>query len=127
VIRVVPRVDREEFVNVGVILSCPSREFLEARVHVDAARLSALDAALDVAVIEQHLASFPRICRGGADAGPPGAVPPRPRVPRGVSPRSAQIQTSPVHSGLSDDPAATLEHLLRKMVLQNAQGTEQAP
>jgi hypothetical protein len=116
VIRVVPRVEREEFVNVGVILSCPARDFLDARLLVDAARLRALDPTLDVAMIERHLASFPQICRGGADAGPIGALPLRQRFHWLVAPRSAQIQTSPVHTGLTDDPAATLEHLLQKMV-----------
>ena len=119
VIRVVPRVEREEFVNVGVILSCPAKDFLEARIHVDAPRLLALDPALDVETIERHLASIPVVCRGGVDAGPIGALPVRQRFHWLVAPRSTQIQTSLVHAGLcEDDPAATLEHLLKTMVLR---------
>jgi len=118
VIRVVPRVEREEFVNVGVVLSCPSKNFLDARIHVDAARLRALDPTLDIDMLERHLASIPLICRGGTAAGPIGALPPRQRFHWLVAPRSTQIQTSQVHTGLcEDDPAGTLEHLLRRMVL----------
>jgi len=117
VIRVVPRVEREEFVNVGVILSCPASDFLDARIHVNVARLRALDPTLDIDNLERHLASFPLICRGGAEAGPIGALPPRQRFHWLVAPRSTQIQTSQVHAGLCDDPAAALEHLLQKMVL----------
>ena len=117
VIRVVPRVEREEFVNVGVILSCPSHEFLGARIHVDAARLRALDATLDLETIERHLATIPLICRGGPEAGPIGELPPRQRFHWLVAPRSTQIQTSPVHTGLCEESVATLDHLLRKMVL----------
>lgn len=116
VIRVVPRVEREEFVNVGVILSCPARGFLDARIQLDPERLHALDPSLDVPTIERHLASFPLICRGGTDAGAIGALPPRQRFHWLVAPRSAQIQTSQVHSGLSEDPARTLEHLMQTMV-----------
>lgn len=117
VIRVVPRVDREEFLNVGVILSCPSRDFLDARIHVDAARLRALDATLDLECVERHLATLPLVCRGGSEAGPIGALPARQRFHWLVAPRSTLIQTSAVHAGLCDDPVATLDHLLRKMVL----------
>ena len=65
VIRVVPRVERGEFVNVGVIVSCPARDFLEARLEPDDARLLALDPTLDLAMVHAHLAPFPLICRGG--------------------------------------------------------------
>ena len=117
VIRVVPRVEREEFVNVGIILSCPSRDYLDARIHLDAARLRALDAKLDLETMERHLAAIPLICRGGIEAGAIGALPVRQRFHWLVAPRSTQIQTSQVHTGLSEDPVATLEHLLRTMVL----------
>ena len=70
VIRVVPRVDREEFLNVGVIISCPAKDFLEARIELDEARLLAFDPTLDVEAIRTNLASIPRICAGGPDAGP---------------------------------------------------------
>ena len=120
IIRVVPRVEREEFVNVGVILSCPALDFLEARIQLDAARLRALDPTLDVALIERHLASIPVVCRGGDAAGPIGALPARQRFHWLVAPRSTQIQTSPVHTGLCEEPAAALEHLLKTMVLPPA-------
>jgi hypothetical protein len=117
IIRVVPRVEREEFVNVGVILSCPAMDFLEARIHLEPTRLRALDPSLDIALIERHLASIPVVCRGGAEAGPIGALPARQRFHWLVAPRSTQIQTSPVHTGLCEGPAAALERLLKTMVL----------
>src|SRR5688572_18205375 len=74
VVRVVPRVDREEFVNVGVIVSCPSKDFLEARIELDEHRLLALDSTIDLAAIRTHLASIPAICAGGPNAGPIGRL-----------------------------------------------------
>ena len=117
VIRVVPRVEREEFVNVGVILSCPTRDFLEARLHVDRARLAALDAALDLDLVERYLQVIPVVCRGGEAAGPIGQLTPRQRFHWLVAPRSTIIQTSVVHSGLCEEPAAALDHLVQRMVL----------
>jgi hypothetical protein len=116
IIRVVPRVEREEFVNVGVIVSCPARGFLEARIELDERRLMALDATLDVASIRTHLATIPAICRGGEQAGPIGRLSQRERFHWLVAPRSAVIQTSPVHTGYCKDPTAVLEHLLDTMV-----------
>jgi hypothetical protein len=116
VIRVVPRVEREEFVNVGVIVSCPARGFLEARIELDERRLMALDATLDVASIRAHLATIPAICRGGEQAGPIGQLSQRERFHWLVAPRSTIIQTSPVHTGYCKDPTAVLEHLLGAMV-----------
>jgi hypothetical protein len=116
VIRVVPRVDREEFINVGVIVSCPSRDFLEARIEIDESRLAALDSTLDLASVRKHLASIPVICAGGADAGPIGRLTPRERFHWLVAPRSTIIQTSRVHSGRCTDPTDLMEHLLNVMV-----------
>jgi peroxiredoxin len=116
IIRVVPRVEREEFVNVGVILSCPAKDFLEARLDLDEARLRALDPEVDVASVRQHLASIPVICAGGEAAGPIGKLSPRERFHWLVAPRSTIIQTSPVHTGRCSDPHETLEHLLEAMV-----------
>jgi Protein of unknown function (DUF3037) len=116
VIRVVPRVEREEFVNVGVIVSCPARDFLEARIELQPQRIAALDATLDLDAIRKHLAAIPVICKGGVDAGPIGRLSPRERFHWLVAPRSAVIQTSPAHSGLCDDPAALIERLLDTMV-----------
>lgn len=116
VIRVVPRVEREEFVNVGVIVSCHERDFLEARIELDEARLRALDPAVDLATVRAHLATIPVICAGGDAAGPIGRLSPRERFRWLTAPRSTVIQVSPAHTGRSDDPAAALEKLLDGMV-----------
>ena len=116
VIRVVPRVERDEFINVGVIVSCPARDFLKAQIELDAGRLAALDPSLDPATIQKHLDAISRICEGGKEAGPIGQLAPRARFHWLVAPRSTIIQTSPVHTGLCDDGDAMLEHLLDRMV-----------
>jgi hypothetical protein len=116
VIRVVPRVERGEFVNVGVIVSCPACDFLEARLEPDEARLRALDPALDLPTLHAHLAPFPLICRGGDAAGPIGRLAPRERFHWLTAPRSTIIQTSAVHAGRAGDPAVALERLLATMV-----------
>ena len=116
VIRVVPRVDREEFVNAGIILACQDAGFLDARIELDAERVLALDPAADVAMIAGHLAAIPAICAGGKRAGPLGALSRRERFDWLTAPRSALIQTSAVHTGRCADPAAALEALMRKMV-----------
>jgi len=116
VFRVVPRVEREEFVNVGVIVSCPAKDFLEACVELDEQRLMALDFALDVESIRAHLATIPAICAGGEQAGPIGQLSQRERFHWLVAPRSTTIQTSPVHTGWCENPNEVLEHLLNTMV-----------
>jgi hypothetical protein len=116
VIRVVPKVDRGEFVNAGVLLYCSERRSLAAALALDEQRLRALDPDVDLAVVQAHLSAIVAICAGGAEAGPIGALPPAERFDWLTAPRSAIIQCSPVHSGLCDDPAATLQHLLRTLV-----------
>jgi hypothetical protein len=116
IIRVVPRVERGELINVGVILSCPGADFLEARIDLDPARLLALDPALDVEATRANLEMIPRVCRGGEEAGEIGALPQRSRFHWLVSPRSTIIQMSPVHTGRTDNPAKALERLLETMV-----------
>jgi len=116
IVRVVPRVDREEFVTVGVIVSCPARDFLGARIELDEKRLIALDSTVDLAAVRKHLASIPTICAGGADAGPIGKLTQRERFHWLVSPRSTIIQTSRVHSGRCTDPSNLMDHLLDAMV-----------
>jgi hypothetical protein len=116
IIRVVPKVERGEFVNVGVILSCPAKRFLEALIELDEQRLLMLDATLDVESIRTYLATIPEICAGGDQAGPIGQLPQRERFHWLVAPRSTIIQTSPVHTGNCQDPAAVIEHLLETMV-----------
>jgi hypothetical protein len=126
VFRVVPRVDREEFVNVGVIVSCPSRDFLEARVALDEQRLAALDSELDIESIRAHLATIPVICAGGQQAGAIGQLSQRERFHWLVAPRSTTIQTSPVHTGSCKDPTEVLEHLLDTMVRPPRAATDPA-
>jgi len=116
VIRVVPKVDREEFINAGVIVSCPELSFLEARIKLNESRLLALDPNVDLDLVRNHLASIPTICHGGDDAGSIGQLPQRQRFHWLVAPRSTVIQTSPVHTGRCGDPAAALEHLVVTMV-----------
>ena len=116
IIRVVPKVEREEFLNVGVVVSCPDRGFLEARIELDEQRLMAVDPTLDVETIRAHLATIPIVCTGGEPAGPIGQLSQRERFHWLVAPRSTIIQTSPAHSGCCKDPAAVLEHLLDTMV-----------
>ena len=116
IVRVVPRVEREEFVNVGVIVSCPARNFLQARIELDEQRLKALDPAIDIEAIRTHLASIPAICAGGSEGGPIGRLSRRERFDWLVAPRSTTIQTSKVHTGRCSDPGALLEHLLKTMV-----------
>lgn len=116
VVRVVPHVEREEFLNVGVILSCQAADFLKARFHVNANRLRALAPELDLNEIQSHLEAMRLICEGGEQAGPIGRLPRRARFDWLVAPRSTVIQTSAVHTGLCHDPEKALDELLRKMV-----------
>ena len=116
IIRVVPRVEREEFINAGVIVSCPSQNYLKARIELDAERLAALDDTLDAEIIKGYLDTIPVICEGGAAAGLIGKLPQRSRFHWLVAPRSTIIQTSQAHSGLCFDPEQALTNLLEKMV-----------
>jgi hypothetical protein len=116
VIRVVPRVDREEFVNAGVVVFSPALKYLEARISVDEARLRALWPGVDIDLIRQHLEPFPKVCAGDPEAGPIAARPLRERFHWVVAPRSTIIQISPVHTGLCESPEAVLEELFDKLV-----------
>ena len=116
VIRVVPRVERQEFVNAGVILWCQEHDLLQARVELDEARVRMLDGTIDLDAVRRHLASISIICAGGDDAGPIGKLPKRERFDWLVAPRSTIIQTSAVHSGRCTDTASTMERLLDAMV-----------
>jgi hypothetical protein len=116
VIRVVPRVERGERINAGIVLYCRSQDFLGARVKLDRARLAAVAPEADADLIEAHLESILRICAGGPDAGPIGQLSQAERFHWLVSPRSTVIQLSPVHSGFCDAPDVALEHLLQTMV-----------
>jgi len=116
VLRAVPRVDRGEFVNVGVMLYCQADDYLAARWHVDADRLRALDDDVDIAAIEAALETIRAACAGGPDAGPAGEGPPGPRFRWLASPRSTVVQAGPVHTGLTADPDRELDHLLDRLV-----------
>ena len=120
IVRIVPRVERGERINVGVILSCVDADFLDARIEMDRTRLLALDPTLDIDAIEKGLASIPALCAGGPESGPIGLLPPRARFRWMVSPRSTIIQMSPVHTGRTGDPVAALERLLETMVRRPA-------
>ena len=118
VVRVVPRVEREEFLNAGVILYCRSLRFLDARIALDRARLQALfpDPTLDLDTIERALSIIPGICAGDPAAGPIAALDQAERFRWLCATRSTVNQVSPVHAGLCDDPAVMLDHLMKKMV-----------
>ena len=117
IIRIVPRVDRGEQINVGIILSCVDSDFLDVRIALDESRLRALDPAVDLESVLAGLATLKAVCAGGPGAGPVGEMPPRARFRWLVSPRSTVVQTSPVHTGRTEDPQAALQHLFETMVL----------
>lgn len=116
VLRVVPRVEREEFVNVGVIVFCRTRRFLAARVALDPRRIQALAPDADLEALREHLEARVRVAAGDADAGPIAALPQSERFHWLVAPSSTVIQTSSVHSGLCDEPEAVLERLFEQLV-----------
>ncbi len=116
-IRVVPRVEREEFINAGVILFCRVRRFLGARIALDRSRLVALWPGVDAAEVEEHLRQFELVCRGDPAAGELGRWPPAERFHWLVAPRSTIVQTSPVHAGRTADPPAELARLFAELIL----------
>ncbi|GGK10726.1 DUF3037 domain-containing protein [Luteimonas terricola] len=116
VIRVVPRVERGEFINVGVIVSCEKTGYLKAVVELDEARLRALDPRIDLPTLRRHLDAIRRICEGGPGGGPIGLLPQRARFHWLTAKRSAVIQTSQVHMGRCGDMDAIVEHLMDRMV-----------
>jgi len=117
IVRVVPRVEREEFINAGVILSCQAQDFLGARIELDERRLLALDGTVDLETVRANLASIPLVCAGGAAAGPIGKLSPRERFHWLVAPRSTILQISPVHTGVCEQPDLVLENLARRLGL----------
>jgi DUF3037 family protein len=117
VLRVVPRVEREEFINAGVLLFCLERDFLQARVEVSEARLRALWPETDVELVRQHLEAIPKICAGSPDGGPIARLSLRERFHWLVAPRSTIIQVSSVHSGLCESPERALDELFQQMVV----------
>jgi hypothetical protein len=116
IVRLVPHVEREEFINVGVILFCRTRRCLIARFGVDPQRLAILAPAIDLATVQAHLELIARICAGGPEAGPFSEMSQAERFHWLVSPRSTAIQVSPVHVGLCTDPEAALADLFNRLV-----------
>ena len=118
VVRVVPSVQREEFVNAGVVLFSRAAGFLGCRIQLDRARLRALagGAALDLATVTAHLEAMKSVCAGDDAAGPIARLSPSERFHWLVAPRSTSIQISPVHGGVAEDPEAALERLFATLV-----------
>jgi hypothetical protein len=116
VVRVVPRVDRDELVNVGVVLFCAEQGFLGCALALDEPRLRALAPEVDAAAVARHLDGIRAICAGDPAAGPIAALTASERFHWLSAPRSTVVQTSPVHPGRCDDPAAALERLFRATV-----------
>ena len=116
VLRVVPRVERDEFLNAGVILFSQEHRFLGALTHLEEARLRAFAPEADVTVLQRHLEAVPRICAGDPKAGPIARLPQKDRFHWLTAPRSTMLQISPIRTGLSVDPALTLQHLLTELV-----------
>lgn len=116
VLRVVPHVEREEFLNVGIILYCPAQKFLKALYELDEPRLRVLCDKLDLAEAQEHVRSFDKICRGGNDAGPIGKLSMPERFRWLTAERSTMLQTSKVHPGLCIDANEMLERLFTQLV-----------
>ncbi|HET9423160.1 MAG TPA: DUF3037 domain-containing protein [Nocardioides sp.] len=116
VLRCVPRVDREEFLNVGVVLYCEAAGYLDARWHVDADRLRALDPQVDVDQVCESLTFVDGVCAGDERGGAAARAPMGQRFGFLKAPRSTMLQPGPVHGGVTTDPARQLEHLLERFV-----------
>ena len=116
IVRVVPHVERGECVNAGVVLFCRTRDFLQARVELDEARLRAIAPDADVEAVHGHLDALARIAASDPEAGPIAALPASERFHWLVAPSSTVIQSSPVHTGLSADPEAELARLTERLV-----------
>ena len=116
VIRVLPRVERDEFINVGVILYCRSLNFLRAACSVNEGRLAAFAGDADLTEIREHLSSLCRVCSGSEDSGPIGKMSLGERFRWLTAPRSTVVQTSPVHTGFTTDPETTLKKLVEQLV-----------
>lgn len=116
IVRLVPRVERGETLNVGVILLCRPRRYLGARIHLDEARLGAFAPELDPLLLKPHLDAIERIARADPAAGPIARLGLAERFHWLVAPASTVIQPSEVHTGLCEDPAAELDHLVATLV-----------
>lgn len=117
VLRVVPRVEREEFLNAGVILFSQELRFLGAKVSLTQSRVLALAPEADIINLQRHLEAVPRLCAGDLTAGPIARLPQKDRFHWLTAPRSTMIQVSPIRTGIATDPGDALEHLFRVLVL----------
>ena len=117
IVRVVPRVERQEFINAGIIVFCLEKRYLAARIHLDEQRLKSLWPETDIEVVRDHLAAIPRICAGDSAAGPIATLSQRERFHWLISERSTIIQTSPVHSGLCDSTEGLLDRLEKQFLV----------
>lgn len=116
VIRVVPKVEREEFINAGVIIYCAAKKYLNAEIQVHSDKLRALDPEIDIDEIKSNLEAMTVICRGGTDAGPIGKLDMPGRFRWLTATRSTIIQPSKVHPGLCKDPEEALQKLKAKLL-----------
>lgn len=116
VIRIVPRVEREEFINVGVVLFCKKHQFLQVKYVVDAQRLQVFCPVLDVPAVEAYLAGFEKVCKGDADGGPISKLDIASRFRWLTANRSTVLQTSKVHPGLCTNPEKKLNQLFEELV-----------
>ena len=117
VIRIVPKVEREEFLNAGVILYCKDLRYLQARFNINEKRARAFCEKISIEEFQQHLDVFDAICKGEKDAGPIAQLDIASRFRWLTAKRSTIVQTSQVHPGLSDDPVATLQKLYEQLVM----------
>jgi len=115
-IRVVPRVEREEFINAAVVVFCLEKRFLDARIQLDGVRLKALWPSIDLDLVREHLEAIPRICAGDPTAGPIAQLSQRERFHWLIAPRSTILQPSPVHTGLCESTDDLLERLARQLL-----------
>ena len=116
IIRVVPRVERQEFINAGIVLFCLEKRYLAARIHIDEARLKALWPAIDLDLVREHLSAITRICEADPNAGPIASLSQRERFHWLIAPRSTIIQPSPVHTGICDNTDDLLDRLAQQLL-----------
>jgi DUF3037 family protein len=120
-LRVVPRVERQEFINAGVVVYCPEKRYLAARIRLDAPRLKALWPDVDPELVQQHLSAVERICTGDESAGAIAKLSQRERFHWLTSPRSTIIQPSPVHTGVCDAMGSLLDRLESQFLAPSSQ------
>jgi hypothetical protein len=116
ILRVVPRVERQEFINAGIVLFCREKRYLDARIHVDEARLRALWPAADLELIRQHLEAVPVICAGDPSGGPIARLSQSERFQWLIAPRSTILQPSPVHTGVLEATNGLIDRLARQLL-----------